>query len=307
MTDKLTVDNSILTTTEKCSLNAVMEYVLHLRTKAPKDAAHVGNAFHKGLEWHFKGYDVERCLSEFKREYYALLGESPVVEERLGYTNCETILGEWLRRHPLDKLPFVADPALVETGVIVELDEGGEFDFFAKIDAPVRAREDNTLWPMDNKTRSWINAWWIKKFRMGSQMTGYIWTLGKKFEEIVPGAFINAIQVDLLPSSERKCKKHGVKFSECSRMHMVSQLLMITRLPEVVEQWHRNAIAAARKFRVLKQVYPSVEYIPAVPQEGQFSEACTFCEFKDFCAAGKPLSWVESEFVYTKWEPWNVA
>lgn len=299
------LDNSILMATVTCSTQAVMEYILNWRSKEPMDAANVGNAVHVGIEYHFKGYGLEDCLAAFRDEYYKRLGPDPVVDERLGYLNVEKILREWIVRHPLEKLPFIVEAELVERGITVPLDPGGEFELYCKIDAPVRDRQTNQPWPLDNKTTGRINHWWLRKWKLASQLTGYVWGEAQRTGEIVPGAIINAIEIGKLPDSNTKCKKHGVKYAECSSQHMVSQIFVVHRTQEALANWHRDALMAAKKFKFLQKVYPDLSYMPAVPMEGQFNGGCVFCDFKDWCAGGRQLGQVEYTMKQERWAPWE--
>lgn len=297
------LDNSILVATVECSTKVVMLYVLHWRSKEPKDAADVGNACHSGWEYHLKGFGIEESLTAFRNEYYKRLGQDPVVEERLGYLNVEKILREWLNRWPLEKLPFIADPQTVESGITVKLND--DFELFCKIDAPVRDRQTGQPWPLDHKTTGRINHWWVRKWKLASQLSGYTYGMQQSTGEIVPGAIINALELGKLPDSSRKCKKHNLKFSECQAQHMVSQIFVVHRSPEVLANWHRDAVLAASKFALIKKVYADLSYIPAVPQEGQFNGSCIFCEFNGWCMAGRPLHVVEQTMVQERWEPWE--
>lgn len=299
----MVIDNSVLEVVEQCSLKALMKHAWHYSMQSNKDAANAGNAMHEMLRVYFREEDSKLALNALMMEYHKLFQGKTVEEERLGWSNINTIAEEWLKTHPIEKFPFVADRNLVDIGYIIPLDTKGEIDFFVKIDLPVRDRITGLPWVCDHKTRKLISSWWMKQFKNGSQLTGYVWAETKRTKEMIPGIYLNVIELSLLPRSNRKCPVHKVKYSECSRFHMKSQLFVLTRNLEVIKAWHRDALAAAKRWKVMKKVYPDPGYISAVPQEGQFRGSCMFCEFLPFCVAGKPERMLKG-MGHEKWEPW---
>lgn len=302
--DEFPVDNTRLSAAACCDTQYVLRHKFGFVTVEGNDAANVGIAVHKGFEGHFRLMSIEDSLGAFRQEYYSLLGPDPVVDERLGYNNVETILGEWMRAHPVEKLPFIHNPQVVDVAVDVPLGEG--FRFWAKIDLPeIQMKADGLSWIMDHKSTGKINTWWLKKFKLASQLTGYTWGEGRRTGRKITGALLNVVELSLLPSSSRKCKTHGVKYSECRAQHANWQVFALTRTEEVLQSWHRDALGLAKVCRDLLEWYPTVDYIPAIPQRGMFNGSCQLCDYLKFCQAGRPLSRINQWFKVEEWAPWD--
>ena len=125
-----------------------------------------------------------------------------------------------------------------------------------------------------------------------SQLTGYIWAARKYLpQHNVYGALINVLEVPKLPSSENKCRTHGVPYSQCGRYHAKSELLgPFMRTPYQIERWHLTAIMLAKRLKALTKV--PLSHIHTLPMEGYFTGGCGAyggCEFLNFCQAGRPV------------------
>jgi len=143
-------------------------------------------------------------------------------------------------------------------------------------------------------------------------MSTYIWLKQQTTDEIVTGAYINAIQLNKLPDvrykqdgGEYKCKTHKCVISECRQQHANFALGITTRTPEALADWHKDAVALAKRFKVLTEYFGDRALLPYVPQQGKFNGGCTFCQFKDFCVANRNPDLIESMLVHSPWEPWE--
>jgi len=298
------VDNSRLVATASCSTQALLRYHFGYTSVEEKIAAEAGKGAHKALAAFFKGESVEASIEEFSAYYKAMAEENVPSTDRLAWVNVADVMQEFFDTHPIDRFPFEPMVEHIETGVQVPLVD--DIEFFALIDLPVREKNTGALYPVDHKTTGKISSWWAKKFRIGSQMTGYVWAMQQKFGEQSPGAFINAIEFSKLPDSTKKCKVHKVPYIECRKQHMKSDLFIVGRDEYMLTSfWLGQAKMLAKRFFALCQAYPTLEYLQYAPVEGQFNDSCTFCEFKDFCLSGRKPELVEGLYVYKPWEPWE--
>lgn len=299
------VDNSRLCAVATCTTKAILRYVHDLASKEEKIARFAGKIMHEALARFYRGMDVALVVVEFEKEYRATADELVPPDDRLAYTNVVDILQEYCETHPPDRLPFTIETEGIEKCVSAYLDDERTIELYCKLDMPVREKATGALHVCDHKTTGKVSPWWAKKFRLGSQLTGYIWSLAEEYGEVVPGAYINAIEMGKLPDSSRKCKKHGVPFYECRRQHTKFELFVTSRTPEDLENWRKDAVVLGKRLMVLEQAYgASVELVRFAPQEGKFNDGCTFCEFREFCAAQRLPEFAESMLVKDPWRPW---
>lgn len=302
MNHALKVDNSILSATAECSTKAVLRYVLGYTSREEKIAVRAGQDAHSALAEYFLHGNKEMALEVFTRQYQDFSNEQ-MPEDRLTYANTYDILDTWFDAHPLDQFPFEPIVEDIERVIVVPLGEG--IEFFAKVDAPVKERETGILAPLDHKTTGKITSWWTKQFRLGSQMTGYIWSLGEHYKESVTRAYINAIEFGKLPDSTRKCSTHKVPYTECRKLHANWEILATSRSQEQLVEWKKTALFHARRYQEMKERITNIGLISFVRMQGTFNKSCTFCEFADFCASGRQPHMAESLFVIDPWVPWE--
>lgn len=297
-------DNSILTNVAKCDAWAVAANVLGLRGKEEKIAADMGSVFHSAVEQHFKGNNREKVMEVFNMEYDKIIPVGQVLEEaRFAKPNLTKIMERFIAVKPMSVFPF----DVIETERVkgMPLDPAGEFIFWVKRDALVRDQANGAVLPLDHKTTKKITDWWAKKFRLASQLTGYMWFTSEEQGVPVQECFVNGVELGLLPTSTKKCKAHGVPYSECSAEHAVFQLLRYGRSEEQIDRWKKDALILARRFAVLKSVFEGhLELLPQVSRNGSFNESCVFCEFKEWCRRGFRQADAEQFVVYDPWEPW---
>lgn len=308
--EEITIDNSILESVAICTTQVVMRYVWHLSPPEEAAPAFNGKCGHEALAHFFiSGGDVEGALSVFEQLYRKFSDENVLPDDRLSWENTRDILEAWMTKRPIEKLPFVPIAELIEKGYSAELAPG--ITFFGLVDMPTREKITNALYPCDHKFTGNITAWWLKKFRLSSQMTGYMWLTAQKFGEPVPAFYINAIEIKKLPRSNRKCPTHKQPYIECTQNihqrfeHIKCELKVGGRTPEVMERWKAEAIYYAKKFGLIRQMFPDYDYLPAIPMEGMFNNGCTFCDFREFCAMARPANQLETMFVKEKWAPWE--
>ena len=294
----LQVSNNTLATVAKCSTATVLRYGLMRQAAGESAALKAGSAVHSCLEVWWKGGTRKEALVTLRREYKewaeANIDPDDKYQGRFSWENIRKIMGFVLARYPVSALPFTVDPNMVEVSFAVPLTKSGDIEIIGIMDAAnVRDKRTKRFYGVDHKTTGGINApWFLPQFRMGSQMTGYLWAMREMVPEKVIGIYVNAIQLSKLPylaNPERKCKDHGMNYEDCWVEHVNVQLILIERTEQQVKDWKIDAIDLSRRFMDLLETYPKAEHLPKVPQEGKFNGSCTMCDYQEFCFAGRPV------------------
>lgn len=304
MTKPLQVSNNLLGAVAKCDTMTVLRYGLMRESPGEAPALRSGSAVHTALEVWWKGGTRKEALVALRKEYkeWAIENINPEdkYQSRFSWENVRAIVGYYLERYPLSSLPFKVDPNLVEVSFAVPLTKSGDVELIGIMDAgPVRDRRNpRRLDGVDHKTTGSIQApWFLPQFRMGSQMTGYLWAMRQLVPEKVIGMYVNAIQLSKLPGWDtplKKCRTHGLPYEECQVEHLTTQLILIERTEEQMVAWKRDSIRLARRFQELMELYPKAEQIGKVSQQGKYNGACGFCDYAEFCFAGRPVDRLES-------------
>jgi len=307
MSEILYCDNSTLKAVARCSTEAVVRYILGFTTPTDKATLKAGTAFHLAMASHFQGASVTDVLDAFTKEYEDFATEHVPADDRLAYTNLVRIIEYWCETHPLHALPFQVDPNLVEIGFaypLVEDDLGtivmcGRLDFLPTYQGAVYVGE--------HKSTGRIDKPWLDSFHLDSQISTYMWGAAQHIQLPMAGAFLNAVEFSKIPARDRKCPTHKVGYAECGQLHSNSQLVVLTRTPEQIDQWRKSAIHLAKKFRELKQRYTSIEQIGKVRQQGQFNNSCRWCELAPYCRLDRDPQYVVNNMVLEKWQPYEHA
>jgi hypothetical protein len=70
-------------------------------------------------------------------------------------------------------------------------------------------------------------------------------------------------------------------------------------------EWKKSALHLAKKYKEMLIRFPSLRDIHRVRMQGTFTNACRFCQFDDFCNAGRPVDLIGSMFVEDRWSPYD--
>jgi hypothetical protein len=257
--------------------------------------------------------------------------------DRLAHANVRLILETYLdKHHPDTSYPWLTDPKNVEVGVAAELyvtklcfcghDEDAHDKFtdphegfcdacdctsfqnklvhVGVLDILGTSRSTGDLCPVDHKSCSQLNARFVHQYEMDSQLSGYMWQASQLMRKPCHTAFINAIEIGVVPSSNRKCPAHGVEYAECGPEHIKFQIIgPIERTDRQIEEWRAGAIALALKYRqLLTHTHKSIH---KVRMEGTFNGSCAYCEFREWCIADRPSKQVDKMFTQRPWKPWE--
>ncbi len=301
---KFIIDNSALAAKRVCTMQWALRYGLGLKKKGENAAPMAGKAGHAALAVFRRGGDIPASLKAFDSMYQEWAEQNPP-EERLSWQNVNDILATYLAQHQLKKSPFIPLVQYVEAGLTVQLTP--EINLFALIDCPAVDAATGALVVVDSKFTGKISAWWMKKWRLSSQMIGYMWAMETAYQKPCDRAYIDAIELGKLPDDNgTKCRTHKMPQSECRFLHAHWELLVVSANALKKENWKREAIQTAKECMALLPAVRAVGIgnLRVWPQEGMWNNGCTFCEFADLCAGDCAPQLVETLLVYDPWEPW---
>lgn len=302
------IDNSHISNLPKCTTKMLLNDMGYSGRGEASDAMDAGNACHSGFEVHYTGGTKAEATLAFEQEYHSLFpSERTVSNDRFSLGNISDHMSIHIDRHPVERAIFEVLEA--ETILGMPLDQKGEINFWIKRDLKIKDKATGFIIPLDHKTTHYINKNWTDGFKLSSQLIGYTWATQKETGEMCPGAYINGMELVLLPSSSKRCSKHAMPFSECRLEHTKSALLYYEVTNTMIEAWYLTIINLARRLVQLRKHYPTIEHIQFAPTEGFFNGTCfeffKHCEFANFCRAGRLPQLVNTMLSRRIWEPWN--
>lgn len=153
---------------------------------------------------------------------------------------------------------------------------------------------------VDHKSTGRLDKQFVDQYMLDSQMSGYIWSDLQEFGNCEI-AFVNALEVNIVPNSERKCAVHKLPFSECGTEHIKYQVIgPIVRSRQQLDDWRSEALELAARFYRNLYVTPNEVRVP-----GRFNGSCTRCEFIRWCDADRTMKKLNKWFDRVQWEPWR--
>lgn len=167
--------------------------------------------------------------------------------------------------------------------------------YVGKIDVEGWQREDTRRsCVVDHKTTFQVSRAFSRQYDLDAQMTGYLWGTGADI------CYINAVQIDVVPVSNRKCAKHGVQFAECYPEHVTMTVIgPIDRTKKQMAVWHAQTLIHIRDYWLNLNRKPDETLLI-----GAINGACKYCEFFDWCRQGRPLKRLHEKFTKREWKPW---
>lgn len=294
--DKLVVSPSLLDSIATCSTKAWLSKQCNLTSPGQSAALTAGGAAHAGLaHWFRTGGDAAGAKAVFESLYKEWSLQNVLSDDVRAWGNASEIFSAFVTSLSIEKFPYTYTPAEVEVHVQVPLLPDIEIQGY--IDLPVRDRAVGGRYILDHKFTGWLKKDTIEGYKLSAQFKAYAWMWQTSFGERVSGAVVNAVEWSKLPvvqslksGAEKKCRMHGVPYSECRLRHANRQLVPLTLMPEDLEVWLRNAKWLAARFWRACDTYGKhspLDYILQQPMEGTFSGACRWCEFNRFCAGGR--------------------
>lgn len=314
----LKVDNSALSTLATCTFKAWLRYGMHRTTAEERKELLSGTAAHAALAAFFMGKGIAAALQAFDTVYRDWAKANVPADDRLSYENCRTILQQWFSLNQ-GKLPYTILPGMVEVYFEVPLDEHGDLVYCGIMDAV--AEMAGHLYTLENKTTGNVD-FKEAEFPLSSQLSGQCYgamhgmvggqSLALRLGHgTIAGSLVNAIEFKKLPGADtpdKKCRVHGTPYSECRVFHANCRLLgPYPRDQYHLDNWLADARLLANQFKDLLERAPDLSYAPTLAQEGTFTGACRFCEFKTVCIAGRNPGMIEANLVVNEWKPEEIA
>lgn len=303
--DVLYVDNSILSSVARCSTEAHLRHVLGYTTAEEQATLKAGTAFHVAMESWFTIGKIEDAVLAFATSYQEWAEANVSEDDRLSWSNTSRITRYWLETHPSHALPFTVRPDLVEVGFAHPLTDDGTIMFCGRLDAV--ARYTDAVYLVEHKSTGRITQTWLQKWRLDSQPTGYIWGARQHLNEPVVGVILNAIEFSRLPTSDRNCTRHAVPYAECGHLHGNTEMIVVTRTDEQLAEWRKTAVHLAQRFRDLLARFPTLDDAHRVRMQGTFNGSCGWCAFNNYCAIGRPASYVQANLRHDPWRPYDLS
>lgn len=306
------VDNSALASYYGCSTAAWLRYLQGYTGKDDSAALKAGSAAHKAREVFYKSEgDVQAGMLAFMESYYAWAGANVVGDDRLSYQNTFAVTQEYLRSlEPLGDGRYKGgmlaypDPAnQIELADCLPLDEAEGIYYAIRMDG---FGQYNNGWAIEEfKTTGMINAMWKNKWKLSSQLTGYLWGARQLFEGPILGVFVQGLEFSKLPSDEgRKCAKHNQKYKDCRLLHAKWEPVgLLERSEPLIEGWKADALDAARKMRKLLADAPNLADVQALAQEGMFNNTCQWCQYLGMCEMGRQPHLIDANYKVEWWSP----
>lgn len=285
------ISNSAIESSAKCSTQALLRYGYNVVAPGEQFPLVVGNAIHKALAHKYKTNDIPKAWEIFVQSY----PEGIPPSDHYTRDNCFTIFQHFIEQAPM---PYIIHPTLVELWFEQKLmeDEKGVIMLCGRQDLIPQDKATKAFYVADHKSTKRITDWWLKKFRLSSQLTGYVWAAQRFMGTTIPGVIIDGIELPVLPGSANlgmKCKSHSVPYSECRKFHPNHQQFICERPPWMVDNWKLDAIFQAKRLRDLITTYAiAPEGVKYVRQQGTQDGACVFCEYVDFCLVDRPIEWI---------------
>lgn len=277
-----------------------------------------GTAAHAALAEFFKGRGIAAALQAFDDVYKDWALANVPADDRLCYANTRAILQQWFSLNQ-GKLPYTVLPDLVEVYFEVPLDDQGAITYCGIMDAVVQM--GGHLYTLENKTTGNVD-FKEAEFPLSSQLSGQVFgaqyglvnggSLALRLQGgMIAGAMVNAIEFKNLPgrdTPDKKCRTHGTPYTECRVFHANCRLLgPYPRDKAMVDAWRMDALMLAERFQQLREQAPDLSYAQTVAQEGTFTGACRFCEFKTVCVAGRDPGMIAANLVESEWKPREIA
>ena len=294
----MNADYTTLSTVASCDTKAVLRHVMGLTGNNSTEAL-AGQHGHSVLEAHFRGVPKSDALDHLQPYFNHCRSSGIQPGEAWCAEDLHSILSDWLDANPADNFPIT--PVQSELKFTVPLTSDAQYNLTGRID--LVGVIDNKLIPCDHKFRSSTSDWWLKKFNLRAQLTGYCYALKCLYDAPVSEAYINVINVPKLPAESRtKCRLHKTPYYQCRTLHVNHFLRSYVRTEAQIEPWRQTTLALMKHLKWLESCV-NQEVWENVQQQGTFNDACTFCEFAIFCELGRPWPDAAKLFDYKPWNP----
>ena len=292
----------------KCKFQCWLRYLMGYTSMEEKAQLKAGSAYHAAMAMWALGGKVSEAAHAFDEIYHDWAMEHfQKPDHRLDFTNVRATVVHWLQTHPLGEQPY--EVLEVEVPFEVPLVPDSSIILYGRIDTKVRMRKIGSVYVKENKsTGSYL--WgaddnWIKQWDLDAQLDCYTWAARQLWpEEHIGGTMVQALQFKKLPSSNRDCSKHHMKYTQCGILHYEERLAgPFLREQDDLEEWRTDALDAALAMQRLLAEAPTLESAPYIARPGKFNGSCRWCEFEGVCKDGRYPDLLRRSLVHSPWDP----
>jgi hypothetical protein len=303
VTEPTLISNSRLEAVATCSTKAWLSYYQKLTTANDRKETRAGHDGHLALAVWNRTRSKGAVLEVFDHHYRKWSEENVPPEDKWSWENVRRTLGRWCDSPPEILKQAVVIEDLVEYTFVVPW--GGRIAV-GTLDWVIEW--NGGLWIVDHKFTGGLTDYWAKKWSSASQLSMYCWGASKALGRPILGAFVNGLGVRVVPSSTRKCKEHGVAYTECGDLHIELRWLgPYQRDMGWLAEWEADADYLATCWETLIERAPTLGDIGGIMQEGRFNGACRFCEFEGICQTGRQPALIHSTLVQRDMDPSEAA
>ena len=289
------IDNTILTSFAECGYKGYLQYLRHLRRKAPAVHLLFGGAYAHGLDfirknrYHAPHTAKEKIILAGIMEAWKFYGDYTPTEGVSGHLKTGERLARLIWDH-FEHFGWKGDflqPAvsgnkpMVEFSFAIPLDiahpETGEPILYGgRADMIAINTTTGGMYVVDDKTCSQMGPSWVNSFDLRSQFTGYTFA-AQQCGYDVAGAIVRGACI----------LKHENKFLDSIQLRpnwMIDRWLeqVYIKIASMIEQWKHGAYTM------------------------DFGSACELyggCPFKEVCLKKEHEPWIKDNFIVEEWNP----
>lgn len=278
---------SSLASIASCTTKGWMQKVCNVTTSEESVSLMLGSAGHAAMaEWYRTKGDREAAMAHFERGY-RFWAEGQILKESQEWPNVRDCMEAWFDATKFQALPYKVIPEFIEKRIEIPFIEG-------ILDAVVLYEGHITF--VDHKFTGWLSQDSIDAWRLSSQWHVYaklLTSLGFSLPKIF---LVNAVEWSRLPGGggkDLKCKTHGIPHSQCRKYHAKYQLVDLTidekqNAARWVDIW--ILVSGFEELRTRHKDSDPWGVIHLLPMEGTFNNSCRWCEYKKWCALGRPVN-----------------
>lgn len=307
------VSPSVLGETICCETRGWVRHVKGFTSRDEAIKAVAGQAIHAGVETFLDPKPRDKApLFAFHEIYdpaYARLAPE-LLEPALTPDNLHRLLARWIDMHPPHMVPWVrvvsVEKAVTSRSFYVadiENDTQHRVNLICRPDIVVEDKNGLYRW-VDTKTTSWriSDKGWQRQLKLSMQVALYTDAMRTLYgDKAAMGGWINAMELRQLPSSDRKCKEHGLPYSECGSEHAKTDFVECMIDEERMQRAVADAEQGAGRFVTLHEIDNDSAHL--LQMDGSAKDGCRFCPAAVWCEAGRHPASLDSLLVY---EPWVV-
>jgi hypothetical protein len=287
------VDNTLLSAFRRCETFGYYSGIRRIRSHEESTHLIAGGAFARGLEITRKSFfesgksfadslvnGVEALILEYGEHE-----PHPKIAQK-GVSNMIAALDYYFRVWPIDKqlVPYklangkhaIEFSFCLPTNVMHPI-SGDPIMYAGKFDM-IGVHDNNQLFVTDEKTSTQLGEYWMQRWRMSNQMTGYVWA-ARMHGIPVKGAWIRGIGI-------------------------LSRSLTSANVPTFRPQWRIDAWYHNMELTLHKMI---VAWRNGLYQQNLDSACSSYggCTFMNLCEVQNPEEWIPINYFPNTWSPLN--